>query len=132
MSAQFHHGQQIPLFYGDARKATAQGFILAAPDCFREGFGRWLEDNWGIWLAFEKEALRVHAAGRTHYSANRVIEYLRHDTAMRDRDSEWKMDDRWVSSLARLFAMMNPRMSELFEFRERRDGVVRRAHQVAA
>lgn len=108
----------------DDRRTTARIFCSTKPEMFRDDFDGWLLNNWYLYLRFEKEANRV-AHRRTHYSANTIIEYLRHETAMRDStDEEFKFNDRWTSSIARLYGLMNPINAGLFEYRERRDGVV--------
>ena len=43
------------------------------PEMFRRGFREWLMENAGIWRAFENEAERVWAKGRTHWSAHTII-----------------------------------------------------------
>lgn len=107
------------------RMKTAMTFINAAPMFFRPGFQDWLEQNYSIWLAFEAEAIKTWKAGRRHYGANTIIEHLRHKTLLADKDAEFKINDRWTSSIARLFAMMHADMATLFEFKERKNGVVR-------
>jgi hypothetical protein len=109
------------------RHAAARTVIGLKPDLFRPGFSAWLADNWGLYAAFEREANLVAATGRKHWGANTIIEYLRHETALRDVNGEFKFNDRWTSSIARLYAVMNPRNAELFEYRVRAGGVVRRA-----
>ena len=105
---------------------TALIFIEVRPDLFRDGFGEWLSENFGIWTRFESESDRVWLRGRRHYSANTIIEYLRHETSMRDQsDAVFKLNDKWTSSLARLYALSRPGRTELFEFRERVGGVVK-------
>lgn len=115
---------QLPLVL--ARHVVAIELVRNMPDLFRPDFDAWLLDNFGLYCAFEREADRV-AEIRRHYSANTIIEYLRHETTLRDRDTEFKFNDRWTSSIARLYAVMNPSHADLFEYRERVGGVVRRA-----
>jgi hypothetical protein len=104
--------------------ARAAAIVAGNLVYFRPGFGEWLASNWPLYERFETEALKI-AKRREHYGANTIIEYLRHETMLADTDAEWKMNDAWTSSLARLFAMLNPSHDRLFEFRERkRDGVV--------
>lgn len=114
---------------GLGRPHTAMTFIATKPTLFRPGFAPWLAENWGLYLAFEREANLVAATGRKHWSANTIIEYLRHETALRDNSSEFKFNDRWISSIARLYPLMNPGRGELFEYRTRHDGVVKTAQQ---
>lgn len=116
---------QLDLGFG--RVHTAMTFIASKPDLFRPGFGPWLTENWTLYLAFEREAELVARRGRRHYSANTIIEYLRHETTLRDLADDFKFNDRWTSSIARLYPLMNPGRGELFEYRTRIDGVVKTA-----
>lgn len=104
--------------------ARAQSIIEAVPNQFRPGFADWLVNNWSIFEAFMREALRVaRFDGIEHYSAHRIIEYLRHDTVLRSGE-DFKINEAWTSSMARLFAHMNPAHVGLFEYRVRDDAVV--------
>lgn len=116
---------QLDLSFG--RQHTAMAFIASKPELFRPDFGEWLMANWDLFKAFEREANLVAVRGRRHYSANTIIEYLRHETALREINPEFKFNDRWTSSIARLYPLMNPGRSELFEYRTRHDGVVKSA-----
>lgn len=66
-----------------------QPMILSVVECqsflFRPDFRAWLADNFHIWLAFEREANHVWTTGRRHYSARTIGEYLRHETALREK-----------------------------------------------
>lgn len=119
-------------FADTGRPKTALCFIAAKPDYFRDDFADWLRENWALYTAFERQALRVYKLGRKHYGANTIIEYMRHSTMLKDKDAEFKLNDKWTSSIARLFAMMNPLCADLFEFRERQGGVVKGKHQAGS
>lgn len=86
------------------------------PEMFRDDFCHWLRDNWHIWKAFEAEAERTWRSGRRHYSARTLAEYLRHETAIREVDGDFKINGNFVPCMARLFVLLNPDMA-LFEFR---------------
>ena len=98
----------------------AQAFIftVSCPDEFREGFADWLWVNIEMQRAFDAEALNVVAAGRSHYSAYTIAEYLRHHTAITQVGGDLKLNNNWVSSMARCFAYMHPQSVKLFEYRE--------------
>lgn len=102
----------------------AYTIIVQAPDQFRDGFYVWLKENWDLYRNFEREGLRVLDRGREHYSAHRIIEYMRHDTMLRGVEDDFKINEAWTSSMARLFAHLNPRGANLFEFRVRKGGIV--------
>ena len=90
------------------------------PSQFREGFGGWLQQNVAIQRAFENEALAVIAAGRDHYSAYTIVEYLRHWTFLRDAGFGFKVDQNWGSSMSRLFVHMHPQHLKLFRTKQER------------
>jgi hypothetical protein len=93
------------------------------PDQFRDGFGAWLIDNHKLQHAFESGALRV-AQRRAHYGANSIVETMRFHTALADSGGAFKINDKWVSSMAHLFAHMNRAHAGLLEFRHRADSVI--------
>lgn len=93
-------------------------YVLLNPDEFCEGFDDWLIDNIDIQRKFDVEALRIVATGRTHYSAYTIREYIRHHTALRQKNSDLKLSNNWTPSIARVFAFMNPQHKDLFQFNE--------------
>ena len=107
----------------ESRFEISLELIRAIPGQFRRGFDEWLAKNWELYLSFEQQA-RNAGERRAHYSAYTVVEYLRHETLLRDAESDFKLNQAWTSSVARLFAHLNPIYSTLFEFREREGGVV--------
>lgn len=86
---------------------------------FRADFGTWLEANMGLWELFEMEASSVWIAGRRHYSARTIIEWMRHQTAAREKGGEFKINGNFVPDLARLYVLMWPERAKLFELRGR-------------
>ena len=84
---------------------------------FTPDFLAYLPQNLHVYEAFEREALRVHHRGRTHYSARTIVEVLRHNSVLSEASGPWKLNDHATPYLARLFALMNPDASDLFEFR---------------
>lgn len=86
---------------------------------FTREFLAYLADNLHVYTAFEREALRVVARGRQHYSARTIIEVLRHESLLAEAGpGAYKLNDWHTPYLARLFALMNPAHVHLFEFRE--------------
>lgn len=88
-------------------------------DLFRPDFYQWLNDNKHIWEEFERRSLQV-AVKRDHYSARTIAEIIRHDTAIGELKADYKINGNYVPCLARLFALVHPRYSNLFEFREQK------------
>lgn len=94
--------------------------ILTRPWAFWKGFDDWILDNLDIQRAFDAQALAVIAQGREHYSAYTIVEYLRHDTFLRQADRRrglLKINNNLTASMARLFGCMHPQHRGLFEYR---------------
>lgn len=97
---------------------------------FSDEFLRWIPENAHIWIAFEQEAFKVVKAGFKHYSARTIVHVLRHHSALSEQgDGGWKINNNISPYLARLFAILNPNLANLFEYRTahmaRRDGFLR-------
>lgn len=91
--------------------------VTSRPDLFRKGFAAWLADNMHVWTAFEREADRVWSRGRRHYSARTIIEHLRHESALADNDTAYKLNGNAVPDMARLYGLLHPDRAGLFETR---------------
>lgn len=84
---------------------------------FPDDFLDWLPDNMHVFEAFSLEATKVLAKGITHYSAYTIVEFLRHHSAVRGSLGEWKINNNHRPYLARLFDLVYPERSGLFEYR---------------
>lgn len=105
----------------------ALAFVHRWPDLFRVDFAAWLSANWTIWRAFRREADRVYARGRSHYSARTIIHWLRHETVLREAaGSEFKVNNNFTPDMARLYLCFYPERTGFFELR-RPDGSAQRA-----
>ncbi|MEY2680653.1 MAG: hypothetical protein RL661_884 [Pseudomonadota bacterium] len=80
-------------------------------------FTDWLAENFPIWERFEQEALTIARSGREHYSAYTIREYIRHETLLREKGTDFKLTNNVTPSLARLFALANPEFAGLFTFK---------------
>jgi hypothetical protein len=113
-------GVQTMLF-DPLHRGRVTALVVARPDAFQPGFLDWLSDNWPVWERFEREASYIWFRGRRHYSARTIIEWLRHETVLREavrQDvGEFKLNNNWVPDLARLYGMVYPDRSGLFETR---------------
>lgn len=85
---------------------------------FTAEFLAYLPANLHVFAAFEREALKVARLGFKHYSARTIVEVLRHHSALEQVGGQWKLNDHNTPYLARLFALVHPAYSGLFEFRE--------------
>ena len=63
----------------------------------------WLLANESVWLAFWNRTERLRATGRTHYGAKAIAEVVRYDTAIRDAEITFKLNNNYTSGLARLY-----------------------------
>src|SRR5690349_18595039 len=67
--------------------------VAGFSDRFRPDFLPWLEDNFPIWQTFERLANEVWAADRRHYSSRTLWEVMRHETQLRERDGDFKLNN---------------------------------------
>lgn len=81
-------------------------------------FTDWLNANMGIWVRFMLEANKIWDSGRRHYSARTIVEYMRHETAVRERSGEWKINNNVVPYLARTYMELYPARAGFFALRD--------------
>lgn len=91
--------------------------VRAHANQFRPGFLTWISENRHVYTAFAREADRIWQRGRRHYSARTIGEVLRHESALAEKDSEWKLNNCVFPDLARLYVIANPARAGFFEFR---------------
>lgn len=101
------------------RQHTALTFVVSKPEVFHRDFHDWLSANFHVYEAFERRALSLWRAGRAHYGHRSLWEVLRYETAVAEREGEYKLNNNMTKSVAILFEMMNEQCKGLFEFRER-------------
>jgi hypothetical protein len=87
-------------------------------EMFTPEFLEYLPENLHVYYAFEREAIKVAKLGFKHYSARTIVEVLRHHSATTEVGGAWKLNNDNTPYLARLFGLLNPEYSSLFEFRE--------------
>jgi hypothetical protein len=68
---------------------------------YRAGFDAWLRNNFDIFKRFAIEAEKVRSS-RRHYSARTIIEYIRHETTLRENDV-FKINNNVAPDCARLY-----------------------------
>jgi len=84
---------------------------------FKVGFLDWLEENEHIYNGFEEQALRLIAAGRTHYSARTIVEVLVHHSKLSAVGDDFKIGNDKAPDLARVFVIKHPDYVEFWEYR---------------
>jgi hypothetical protein len=90
--------------------------MLSHEDQFSDDFFEWLPNNEHIYDAFSFETMKIIRKGYQHYSGRTILEVLRHHSALSEQGI-WKLNNNHTPYLCRLFALMNPRFAEIFEYR---------------
>lgn len=84
----------------------------------KEKFEKHHQDHPEIYDLFERYAL--HAASvRKYYSAKAIFHRVRWHTQIEERNSEFKIDDGWISHYARKFLADHPEHEGFFQTRLR-------------
>ena len=108
-----------PDLFDKSRKTEAIS-IVSCGDDYRAEFREWIKKNWFIYLAFERRALRAVRVGFHHAGAKAIVENIRWQSGLAERDSEFKINNIFTSDLARLFEAMNPDHEGFFRQRIRK------------
>lgn len=91
---------------------------------YHHNFHGWLHDNWPIYLAFERRALRLIRVGFKHGGAGEIAENIRWQSRLAEqrfgRPTEYKLNNNYRADLARLFEALNPAHVGFFRCRVRR------------
>jgi hypothetical protein len=98
-------------------KTIALSIILKNPDYFQPGFVQWLDENHHVYQDFERRALAV-SRHRNHYSARTIVEVMRHDSVISESCGVFKLNNRFIPDLGRLFMLKNPIHDGMFETRQ--------------
>lgn len=98
--------------------ALARGQVLLHREMFWPDFYDWLNKNFPIYEEFDAEATKIRSLGKSTYGHRTIWEHIRHETTLREVDSEFKMNDHYTKSCARLYLMLHPDAKQFFRFRE--------------
>lgn len=104
--------------FDTAERDAALQTVTRNANEFVDEFATWLIDNWQLWKAFEREALRASFRGRPKYSARTITEWLRHEAIMIAPNVEFRLNNSVTPSLSRLFLFKHPALAGFFETRE--------------
>lgn len=83
----------------------------------------WIEWNFSLWEEFEVIANTMYAKGRTHYSADAIVQILRFhsDIAQVETDEteleHFKLSAKYTADLARTYAIKYPERATFFRYR---------------
>lgn len=81
-------------------------------------FADYLENNYHVWERFRDIAHEVWRTGRRHYSARTIGEVMRHETVIRQAESDYKLNDRIWPCFSRLYQYLWPERTGFFELRD--------------
>lgn len=89
-------------------------------DKFPDGFFWWLKNNDHLWKTFEEKAyLMAAVGGRPRYSARTIIEVMRWDTDLCEKEPMFKISNNMVPGLARLWMVKHGQSyPKFFQIRE--------------
>lgn len=71
-------------------------------DLYPDGFFHWLQFNDHIWMTFENKAITM-AYMRKRYSARTIIEVMRWESDIREKNKLFKLSNNMTPGLARLW-----------------------------
>lgn len=84
--------------------------------CFFPEFRQWMDENYEVYCVFSRLADGLWNAGRNHYSARAILEKMRYDHAISDSSEEFKLCDRVLPELSRLYVLCRPSRLYMFKF----------------
>lgn len=116
------NGKNLHNAFDQAERDVALSIVTGNGADFVDDFEQWLVDNWPLWKAFEREALRAAYRGRPKYSARTITEWLRHEATLRNPEQEFRLNNSVTPSLSRLFLLKYPDLGDFFETRESKRG----------
>lgn len=96
----------------------ARAAVVLHESMFRRDFFDWLTSNFSIYQEFEREADKVRSLGRSSYGHRTIWEHIRHETTLREVNSEFKMNDHYTKGCAVLYLLLHPDAKQFFRFRE--------------
>lgn len=87
----------------------------------RQGFIKFNAENPHIFKAFEEQALKAIANGRTKISAKLIINWIRWNKVFESTGEDFKINDAYQSYYARYFIEKHPQHSKVFDRRKLRN-----------
>lgn len=96
-----------------------RAYMRLHQDEYPEGFFHWLQENQHVWRAFEEKAyLMAAVVGRPRYSARTIVEVMRWDSDVADKEVTFKINDHAIPGMARLWmAKHGKNFPKFFELR---------------
>lgn len=91
--------------------------LRGVPRTTIDEFLEYHRNNPAIWKGFERFSLEVWARGRKHYGAKAIMERARYELDIEQGNSEFKINNNFVSYYARIMLAKYPELKGFFEFR---------------
>ncbi len=83
-----------------------------------DAFYEWLENHRQVYAEFKRFAYALKSAGREKIGAKMIAERIRWESAIRKREGdEYRVNNNYVSFMAKELAREDESFAELFEFR---------------
>lgn len=100
-------------------KTLNENEITILNENYPDGFWIWIEENGHIYRAFVEKALALKRRGKQRYGAKAIAEVIRYETTLAQRgEQEFKLNNNYVSGLARLAMTLNPQLDGFFQVRQ--------------
>lgn len=85
---------------------------------YRDDFVLWLRHNPAVWAEFLRKVTQAHLQShKQRFSARAIIEVIRWETAVRDNDITFKINNDYVADMARLAMEVKPVLKGYFQIR---------------
>ncbi len=78
----------------------------------------YIEKNPKVWEKFKALAVEAKASGRKYFSARTIVERIRWDTTVTEKDSTFKVGDHVSPYLGRKLMAENPEFAGFFRTKE--------------
>jgi hypothetical protein len=86
-----------------------------------EKFSEWRVKNVKVIALYLQFARQAKASGRKHYGMKAIAERVRWEVMMgRAEGEEYKVNNNYTAHIARLLVLLDPSLTDLFEFRTRK------------
>ena len=98
--------------------AKVLGIINSSEYDYSDDFVSWLGKNPAIWQMFTQKALYAFRGDhKTRFGSKAILEILRWESFVSDKDKTFKINNNYASDMARLVMDLKPEMRGYFRIR---------------
>ena len=83
-----------------------------------QAFLSWVDDNRQVTDDFAKLAKRLKSRNRHSYGGQAIWEHMRFNSAISDRDGEYKLNNNTIALITRFVMLKHPELCDFFKVRE--------------